>query len=348
MSQTLSSLPLEIIDQIILILGTSDRDLAYTLAAQFGRSHARQSLFPPRKLRSIVDACALGLVDLLRHSRYIALPHTSPHPETVQAAQAAAAKNGHVPVLEWWRSESDVSLSQLALDHIYLHLASENGHPDVLEWWKTSGMPLMFVYDESTLEAATKNGHVDVLRWWEASGLNIRKSRLGMELASQIGNIEMLEWSTLMKHPKTHKHVMQTASGSGYIHVLEWWKGSGLQYSLDGTEMDRASKYGHVNVLEWWRTSGLPLGYTQNALKYASEYGRADVLEWWRSSGLPLKVAPIAIDLASKNGHVNVLDWWKSSGLGLIYNKNVVRDASRSGRMDVLEWWRNSGLDINQ
>ncbi|KAI8801026.1 hypothetical protein BJ742DRAFT_874181, partial [Cladochytrium replicatum] len=52
--------------------------------------------------------------------------------------------------------------------------------------------------------------------------------------------------------------------------------------------MDEASEFGHVHVLQWWKDSGLKLQWSSSAMENASGTGYGEVL-LWKDSGLELK-----------------------------------------------------------
>ncbi|KAI8803093.1 hypothetical protein BJ742DRAFT_909255 [Cladochytrium replicatum] len=114
-----------------------------------------------------------------------------------------AALNGHVDVLEWWRSSGfDLKLRGNEIDSASTngHVAVENGHVVVLNWWKSSGLTL--AYTTFAIDRASVKGHVHVLDWWKSSGLSITCSSAAVD----------------------------GASGNGHVDVLKWWASSGLEF----------------------------------------------------------------------------------------------------------------------
>ncbi|OAA62686.1 Flavoprotein [Niveomyces insectorum RCEF 264] len=133
----------------------------------------------------------------------------------------------------------------------------------------------------------------------------------------------------------------------GRTEILDWWlrSPSFLEKQYDAEALDGASKNGYVHVLEWWRRSGLPLRYTEAALEQASARGHVHVLAWWREAslanpGLMLKPGRSLL-CAAQHGRVAVLRWWEEeSGLNAGHQDAVCRVASRWGQVAVLELWR--------
>lgn len=129
--------------------------------------------------------------------------------------------------------------------------------------------------------------------------------------------------------------------------ILDWWltSPSFLEKQYDSEALDMASRNGYVHILRWWRQSGLPLKYTHAALEGASARGHIDVLEWWRDT---YRASPSDIELkpgksilsAAQCGQLEAIRWWVSSGLTFAHEEQVCKQASRYGQVDVLELWR--------
>jgi hypothetical protein len=139
----------------------------------------------------------------------------------------------------------------------------------------------------------------------------------------------------------------------GRADILEWWARSpsfrDKQY--DAEAMDGASAKGFVHVLEWWRCSGLELKYTEAALEQASSKGHLHVLEWWREASLqdPSIVLKPGRSLlgAAQWGRLAVIRWWEESGIAAGHHEHLCKMASRWGRVEVLELWRELRGDDN-
>ncbi|KAL8305531.1 hypothetical protein RB597_003677 [Gaeumannomyces tritici] len=150
----------------------------------------------------------------------------------------------------------------------------------------------------------------------------------------------------------------------GRTDILDWWARSPsfLEKQYDAEAMDGASRNGYVHVLEWWRRSGLPLKYTEAALEQASARGHLRVLDWWRQaaagggsgtdddsgsgSGSGVAAAVVvpkpgrSLTCAAQTGQTEVLRWWMASGMTVEHLDGVCMKASQKGRADVLETWR--------
>ncbi|EFX01385.1 hypothetical protein CMQ_6327 [Grosmannia clavigera kw1407] len=149
----------------------------------------------------------------------------------------------------------------------------------------------------------------------------------------------------------------------GRTDILDWWARSPsfLEKQYDAEALDGASKNGYVHVLEWWRRSGLPLKYTEAAMEQASARGHVQVLEWWRQASLvggaaaqPIIARPgRSLICAAQYGRVNVLRWWEEQGrededeggggpprINPGHQDAVCKVASRWGQVAVLELWR--------
>lgn len=75
-----------------------------------------------------------------------------------------ASKEGSIIALDILHTRKYNRYSVDAIDN-----ASANGHVHVLNWWKSSGHELK--YSNRAMDSATMNERIDVLNWWVNSGL---------------------------------------------------------------------------------------------------------------------------------------------------------------------------------
>lgn len=166
-------------------------------------------------------------------------------------------------------------------------------------------------------------------------------------LASVFGRTDVLEfWRTAPHGPLAYTHeAIDGACRSGFVHVLDWWRASGLRMEYSDAALEHASAGGHIPVLEWFQRSGLPLKIGR-VVDTASSAGCVAALEWWLRSGLEFKYDKLVLAHASMHGRLNVLRWWSRSGLQMLFDQDALTGATRLNRREILEWWAESGLPI--
>ena len=132
----------------------------------------------------------------------------------------------------------------------------------------------------------------------------------------------------------------------GRMDILDWWvrSPSFLEKQYDAEALNGASAKGFIHILEWWRRSGLPLKYTEAAFEQASSMGHLHALAWWREASLQdpsIELKPGRSLLgAAQWGRLAVVRWWEESGIAAGHQEHVCKMASRWGHVDVLELWR--------
>ncbi|KAI8806605.1 hypothetical protein BJ742DRAFT_359877 [Cladochytrium replicatum] len=303
-------LPLEIVDEILIILGNFAPKRALIIATIIGRRSVQRRI--AHKAYTLDEASKLNRVQWLDLIRL-----HDPHSFTSDALDRASG-SGNIPLLDWWKSSGlKLKWTCYAIDE-----ASSNGHVAVLEWWRWSGLRLE--YSTKAMDSAMVNGQIACLDWWRWSGLEMKWTYTkGMGFTFHVAVLDWLKHSGLELN--YDQRAMNRASWLRRLDVLDWWKSSGLPLKYTESCMEHASKHGHIDVLEWWRSSGLPLKYTALCLDKASREGRIDVLQWWRLSGLPL--------IFNKDNHLvgkykyQVQIWWMDSGL--------LRDGIKAKQVDL-------------
>jgi hypothetical protein len=202
-------------------------------------------------------------------------------------------------------------------------------------------------------------GKTDILEYLKNldNGITLSKySEKALDVASEFGKIHVLEWwKNSGLELKYSTDALDLASCDHYnIDILEWWKNSGLPLKYSADALANASEKSHINIIKWWFNSGLPLKYDYRPIENATMLNNVNVLTCWKESGLPLEYTSFALVCAFKvhynnhnRGNNNVLEWWKNSGLPLKYEKHhILNYPSKKGCIDILEWFTNSGLEF--
>jgi hypothetical protein len=115
-------------------------------------------------------------------------------------AWAAAARGGHLPVLEWLRSQA------CPWDESACSAAAEGGQLAALQWLRRRGAP----WDFLTCAKAAGAGHLEVLRWAHAQGCPLSE------------------------------HVQRLALRGEHVHVLRWAADVGCPADLETRELAAA------------------------------------------------------------------------------------------------------------
>ncbi|KAK8152641.1 hypothetical protein IWX90DRAFT_462730 [Phyllosticta citrichinensis] len=195
------------------------------------------------------------------------------------------------------------------------------------------------------------------------------------------GRVELLEYwrtSPTFLNKEYTVDAIDGASRAGFVHVLEWWRNSGLPPKYTEVALEQASSQGQIEVLEWWKQASMPprhrlpptsasssssctlaaataLSNTRRPLRlkpgksiaFATQAGSLSTLRWWVTSSIPFSHEDTVAKLASTHGHVSILSFWASlHGEKMIYDNQVLVGATKMGHRDVLEWWKRSGLRV--
>jgi hypothetical protein len=180
---------------------------------------------------------------------------------------------------------------------------------------------------------------------------------------------EVLEWwrtsKSFLKKEYTNEAV-DGASKSGFIHVLDWWRKSGLPLKYTEVALEQASSKGHILVLEWWKQASIHQGHLNietdsskhsiSATRHRQNIGEHTELDSTSPSEttshsdtihypvetetLRLKVGK-SIIAAAQNGQAATIRWWDTSGIPYSHSEAVAKIASTYGHINVLETWKD-------
>ncbi|KAG9231387.1 phosphopentothenoylcysteine decarboxylase-like protein [Amylocarpus encephaloides] len=245
--------------------------------------------------------------------------------------------------------------------------------PEDMQYLSSLCIKLIIKFCLTDLLAHLETNLQDV--FWSSFGQKL----LPNKASAVYGRTEILEWwrtsPTFLSKDYTAEAI-DGASMSGFIHVLDWWRRSGLPLKYTDSALEQASSKGHILVLEWWKQAALPHGSfhgsplpsdsepssTQDlqpalrlkpgkSLLAAAQNNQSHVLRWWDASSLPIAHSEHVCKIASAHGHVAVLDTWRElKGDKIAFDSRVLVEPTKNGHVDVLEWWktfsRQSGVRV--
>ncbi|MCJ1450799.1 hypothetical protein MMC28_001133 [Mycoblastus sanguinarius] len=257
-------------------------------------------------------------------------------------------------------------------------------YQQIVDWFKLYPAPKWL--SKLCVKLIIKFARTDLLSYFEACHKDLFWSTFGHTLlptkaSFPFGKTEILSWwntspSFLIKEYSSE--ALDSASKACFIHILEWWRNSGLPLRYTEAALEQASSRGHIEVLQWWRGASLPQDeedyidgddpsdaalsqgkFDQTALAtlntshlrlkvgksiiHAAQNGQAATLEWWVNSGIPTAHEESVARIASANGHVNILQLWKEcKGEKMQYDNQVLVGPTKNGHVEVLEWWKRS------
>lgn len=217
-------------------------------------------------------------------------------------------------------SEAPASFHDLSA--LAVHLIFKFSLTGVLSYIESNFPHIFKCFDGKTIptKASAYYGRTDILDWWAKSPSFLEK--------------------------QYDAEALNGASGRGFVHVLEWWRRSGLPLKYTESAFEMASSKGHVHVLEWWREVSLQdssiVLKPGRSLLAAAQWGQLAVMRWWEESGIPVGHQDGVCKMASRWGQVKVLDLWRQlrGDEKLQYDNQILIEATYHAHIPVLEWWR--------
>ncbi|KAF2139356.1 uncharacterized protein K452DRAFT_320487 [Aplosporella prunicola CBS 121167] len=284
---------------------------------------------------------------------------------TPQSWQRAASKEGPQTLME----KLEWAILAGTLDDVK---ALFNAHP-APPWLSTQAIRIIMRFGMVSLLKYLEEYHKDL--FWASFG----HAFLPDKASAVFGRVEILEYwrtSPTFLNKEYTIDAVDGASRAGFVHVLEWWRKSGLPLKYTEAALEQASSKGQIEVLDWWKNASMredgqvraggdesesegatasPLSRRRGPLRlkpgkaiaFATQAGSRETLQWWVTSSVPFSHEDTVAKLASTHGHVGILDFWHSlHGEKMIYDNQVLVGATKMGHRDVLEWWKCSGLRV--
>ena len=251
-------------------------------------------------------------------------------------------------------------------------------HHPTPKWLSKLCVKLIIKFARTDLLSYIESHHKDL--FWSTFGHTL----LPTKASAVFGRIAILDWwytSPSFLSKEYNAEALDSASKAGFIHILDWWRNSGLPLRYTEAALEQASSQGNIEVLDWWRNASLPQSYQDEneqsitasavvpnfknepsmkisnvtkqpfplrlkvgkSIIYAAQNGQAATIQWWVKSGISTAHEEAVARISSANGHVNVLQLWKEcKGEKMQYDHQVLVGPTKNGHVEVLEWWKQS------
>lgn len=231
----------------------------------------------------------------------------------------AAAKSGHLAVLQWLAKQTCGNLSDNNLYRTASSAAAAGGHVNILQWLSTQA-PASTWYSGLCQDAASY-GYVEVLMWLRAQD-------------------PPCPWD---------EDVCLLAAAEGHLEVLQWLRAQDPPCPWDDNTCDWAAEHGHLAILQWAKAQNPPCPSDHFVHKKAAGNGHLEIVKWALAQDLPVRrerpvVEQQMCNEAAMFGHLHILQWV------LAQQQSTPQSAPyccwRSCLEEVMisdwEWWANT------
>jgi len=239
----------------------------------------------PRDQKAVYAACRHGHLDVVDWLVGSGCPwkekNEDDQPHVGGMACAAAAKGGHLHVLQFLRSQH----MNAKWNRNTPMKAAERGHLEVLRWAIENRCPV----DAYTYHGAAMYGHVHILEYLHTT--HAPYDAFAANMAAQMGHLHVLEWFKEHGYVLWQDRILQHAARENQIKVLEWacsqpstrfQRATGLTADI----MASAAGGGHVEAMQWLRDRGTD--WSAFVSETAAREGKLEALKWLVDKGCPL------------------------------------------------------------
>ncbi|KAJ0396519.1 hypothetical protein P43SY_003730 [Pythium insidiosum] len=309
-------------------------------------------------LMLFIRASEQGRVDLLeREAAHLASRNAS----WLNPALVAAARHGHLPVVQWL-----VLCRRMACSPFALSPAAANGHLHVLQWVHAHdcGNWTLDVMDQ-----AAERGQLAVVQWLHANRSE-GCSSIAMDHAAAYGHLDVVMWLHAHRAEGCTTRAMDFAAAGGHLHVVQWLHAHRREGCTTGA-MDGAAANGHLDVVQWLHAHRSE-GATTAAMDRAAANGHLEMVRWlhahrregctdeavtrgsnvvvrWLYAHRRLRCTSAAIDRAAGDGNGAMLAFLQSTlraegAAGLSYPtpafafERAAFRAANAGHLQIVRW----------
>lgn len=275
----------------------------------------------------------------------------------------AAAKHGHIQVLQWTHERGCVGEKAFPEPCLF---AACGGHLETLKWLMENGFDLGIVASNSCrplIDEAVKNDRVDVVCWFLAvegrqflhrsdresamvcctvdtakwlCGHHIGLSNI-CERAAEYGKVDILKWAFENFEPEIDENMVRQAICGGQFEIMKWFDEMGF----DGWQKLRVYKCisEDIDVFKWLDAKGCQFRSRMSGWYAYADNECLEVLQFLHDKGFILEDACL---LAARNQQLHILAWADS------INElpwHIVHQAVMPHSTATLEWLKEAHPD---
>ena len=240
---------------------------------------------------------------------------------------AAAAKHGHLHLLQWAHVQLDLPV---------------HGPPSLSSYYRHSDPAGMgniqceHLWDESICQGAAEGGHLHILKWLRSLDPPCPLDAETSKAAAAAGNLEIFNWlTTEEEHTSWHTESCTAAAAGGHLGALKWMRQQVPPCPWTEATCAAAAAGGHLEVLQWLRDpeqqSNQPCPWDAEAASAAAAGGHMHILQWIRVQA-PALIGVSTATAAFKEKCSGVLDWLLSQKL---LSKQAMHQLCNEPRMPV-------------
>ena len=247
------------------------------------------------------------------------------HAPRDQTVVYAACRHGHLDVVDWlvgsgcpWKEKNEDD--QLHVGCMACAAAAKGGHLHVLQFLRSGQMNAKWNW--KTPMKAAERGHLEVLRW--AMENHCPVDPYTYHGAATYGHVHILEYLHTTHAPYA-SFAANAAAREGHVHVLKWFAEWENFYMLMQQDLLKsAARENQIKVLEW--VCSQPddrfedrfyedFGLTADVMASAAEGGHVEAMQWLRDRGSDWNTH--VSDAAAREGKLEALKWLADKGCPL-------------------------------
>ena len=238
--------------------------------------HAALGLGLPLHQQLCVEAAEHGHLMMLQHIHSLSSRHFNLNDDVF----AAAANNGHLPVVQWLVKQNCPVRPTVCME------AAVRSNFDVIRWLYSEGYDLEVFSGKKrgcpVGWAGARDGDLDFLKWAMDHGAIINEDTCWG--AASTGQLPVLRWLRETVGCPWDFQTLSAATSGGHLEVVQWCLDYGAPWNRETACMEAAAG-GNVELMKLVRQLGCV--WTGDEFLPAITEGNMDLLAWMKADGCP-------------------------------------------------------------